>query len=222
MIRLGGLLGIVGLGVATVVVATGCGGSSSTEATSRAAAHTTASTTPPSPTELKAEAAQRKKEAAEAKQREAAARREAAEQRRQEAARRHREAAERQAEEHLGHGLGATASSFNAQNTVGEGPDPPAGVAWYHVLYKDGDRVAAFNINANFSPPMSPHELITLMAAHNLPDDAEVVTEHESCILWRSPTLGRLLGSEYAEGFVEPAGEGKYAELITTTTPECK
>jgi len=60
------------------------------------------------------------------------------------------------------------------------------------------------------------------MSTHNLPDDAEVVTEHASCIVWRSATLGRLLGSEYAEGFVEPTGEGKYAELITTLKPECE
>jgi hypothetical protein len=37
---------------------------------------------------------------------------------------------------------------------------------------------------------------------------------------WRSPTLGRLLGNEYAEGFVEEV-YNKYAELITTSKPEC-
>ena len=95
-------------------------------------------------------------------------------------------------------------------------------MAWYHVLYKDGNRVAAFNINANFSPPMGAHELIFLMAAHNLPDDAHVIAEHNTCIVWQSQTLRQLLGNEDAEGFVEPEGEGKYAELITTEKPECQ
>jgi hypothetical protein len=88
-------------------------------------------------------------------------------------------------------------------------------------VYKIGNRVAAFSINANFTPAMSAHELILLMSSHNLPEDAELVTEHESCIVWRSPTLGRLLGNEYVEGFVEEADD-KYAELITTAKPECE
>ena len=128
--------------------------------------------------------------------------------------------AARRTEAHLGHGLGATEATFNANNTIGHSPHPPAGVAWMHVMYKIGSRVAAFNINANFTPPWSAHELILFMSTHNLPEDAEVVMEHESCIVWRSPTLGRLLGSEYAEGFVEEA-DNKYAELITTLKPEC-
>jgi hypothetical protein len=90
-----------------------------------------------------------------------------------------------------------------------------------HVMYKIGSRVAAFNIKANFTPAMSAHELILLMSIHILPEDAELVTEHESCVVWRSPTLGRLLGNEYAEGFVEEA-DNRYAELITTSKPECE
>lgn len=129
--------------------------------------------------------------------------------------------AARRTEAHLGYGLGATEATFNANNTIGHSPHPPAGVAWMHVMYKIGSRVAAFNINANFTPPWSAHELILLMSTHNLPEDAEVVMEHESCIVWRSPTLGRLLGSEYAEGFVEEA-DNTYAELITTIKPECE
>ncbi len=150
-----------------------------------------------------------------------AARHREAEERSREAARKRREVAVRRADAHLGHGLGATEATFNANNTIGHGPDPPAGVAWMHVLYKIGSRVAAFNINANFTPAMSAHELILLMSIHNLPEDAEPVTEHSSCIVWRSPTLGRLLGNEYAEGFVEEA-DNKYAELITTSKPECE
>jgi hypothetical protein len=152
---------------------------------------------------------------------ERAARREEAEERRREAARKRREEAAQRAEAHLGHGLGATETTFNVNNSIGHGPDPPPGIAWMHVMYKIGSRVAAFNINANFTPAMSAHELILLMSIHNLPEDAEMVTEHESCIVWRSPTLGRLLGSEYAEGFVEEA-DNKYAELITTSKPECE
>ncbi len=214
----------VGIAGVCVLVLAGCGGGGQTTSTTSAtvAAQTTTTVGQPSASDLKVEARQRKKDAAESKKRELLAKREAAERRRREAARHRREAAERRAEEDLGHGLGAKKSKFNAENTIGEGSDPPVGVAWWHVMYTlGGDRVAAFNINVNFDPVPSTHELISLMSVHNLPDDAHVITEHASCIVWRSPTLGRLLGSEYAEGFVEPEGEGKYAELITTMKPEC-
>lgn len=196
----------------------GCGGNGTTT-TSASSASTTS--TQPSASELQAQVKQRKQEAAERKRQELAARREEADERRREAARKRREDAARRAEAHLGHGLGATEAAFNANNTIGHGPDPPPGVAWMHVMYKIGGLVAAFNVNANFTTAMSAHELILLMSIHNLPEDAELVTEHESCIVWRSPTLGRLLGNEYAEGFVEEA-DNKYAELITTSKPECE
>jgi hypothetical protein len=203
--------------LASLLVA-GCGASGTTTNSASPASPASAQ---PSARELQAQAKQRKQEAVERKRRELAARREEAEQRRREAARKRHEEAARRAEAHLGHGLGATEATFNTNNTIGHGPDPPPGVAWMHVLYKVGSRVAAFNINANFTPAMSAHELILLMSMHNLPEDAAVVTERESCIVWQSPTLGRLLGNEYAEGFVEEADNG-YAELITTSKPECK
>jgi hypothetical protein len=204
-----------------VSILAGCGAGQETAASSVTGAKTTASVTEPNPSELQAQAKQRKQEAAERKRRELTTRREEAQEHRREAAHRRREEAARRAEAHLGHGLGATEVTFNANNTIGGGPDPPAGVAWMHVMYKIGSRVAAFNINANFTPAWTARELILFMSAHNLPDDAQIETEHESCIVWRSPTLGRLLGNEYAEGFVAPAGEGRYAELITTSKPEC-
>lgn len=216
-----GLLRALGVAVVVAVLLAGCGGGGTADTSSGAVTHLKASVTQPTPSEGQSQAAQRKKEATRAKRRELRDRRAAAAHRRREAARRHREAAEKLAEEHLGHGLGARKAIFNAENTVGAGPDPPPGVAWYHVLFTIGGRVAAFNIDANFKPAWSAHELITLMAAHNLPEDAQIVTEHESCIVWRSPTLGRLLGNEDAEGFVEPGTPG-YAELITTSEPECE
>jgi hypothetical protein len=76
------------------------------------------------------------------------------------------------------------------------------------------------NDREQLSPAMSARELILFMSIHNLPEDTEMVTEHESCIVWRSPTLGRLLGNEYAEGFVEET-DNKYA-VITISKPECK
>ncbi len=202
--------------LASLIVA-GCGGSGTTTSASPAS---TASAQP-SASELQAQAKQRKQESAERKRQELAARREEAGERRREAERKRREEAARRAEARLGHGLGATEATFNANNTIGHGPGPPPGVAWMHVMYKIGSRVAAFNINANFTPAMTAHELILLMSIHNLPEDAELVMEHESCVVWRSPTLGRLLGNEYAEGFVEEA-DNKYAELITTSKPECE
>ncbi len=145
------------------LLVTGCGGSGTTTSASPAS---TASAQP-SASELQAQAKQRKQEAAERKRQELAARREEAEERRREAARKRREEAARRAEAHLGHGIGATEATFNANNTIGHGPDPPPGVAWMHVMYKIGSRVAAFNINANFTPAMSAHELILLMSIHN-------------------------------------------------------
>lgn len=201
-------------------VLAGCGGGQTTISSSVAGAKASASTTGPRASELQAQAKQRKQEATERKRQEQATRREEVQERRRGVARKRREAAARRAEVHLGHGLGATEATFNANNTIGHGPDPPSGVAWMHIMYKIGSRVAAFNINANFTPAMSAHELILLMSIHNLPEDAELVTEHVSCIVWRSPTLRRLLGNEYAEGFVEEADD-KYAELITTSKPEC-
>lgn len=200
------------------LLVSGCG-RNGTPTTSASPAST--ASTQPSTSGLQAQAKQRKQEAAERKRQELSARREETEERRREAAHKRREEAARRAEAHLRHGLGATEAAFNANNTIGHGPDPPPGVAWMHVMYKIGSRVAAFNINANFTPAMSAHELILLMSIHNLPEDAELVTEHTSCIVWRSPTLGRLLGNEYAEGFVEEADD-KYAELITTSKPECE
>ncbi|MGA8352866.1 MAG: hypothetical protein WB698_01695 [Solirubrobacteraceae bacterium] len=211
-----GYLGLLVLLLASLLVA-GCGGSGTTTSTSL----TSTASAQPSASELQAQAKQHKQEAAERKRQELAARRKEAEERRREAVGKRREETARRAEAHLGHGLGATEATFNANNTIGHGPDPPLGVAWMHVMYKIGSRVAAFNINANFTPAISAHELIFLMSIHNLPEDAELVTEHESCVVWRSPTLGRLLGNEYAEGFVEES-DNKYAELITTSKPECE
>jgi hypothetical protein len=208
--------GLLVLLVASLLVA-GCGGSGTT---TNSASPASAASAQPSASELQAQAKQRKQEAAERKRQELAARREEAKRRKREAARKRREKAARRAEAHLGHGLGATEAAFNANNTIGHGTEPPPGVSWMHVLYKIGGRVAAFNINANFIPAWSPHELILFMSIHNLPEDAEVVTEHEFCIVWRSPTLGSLLGNEYAEGFVEEE-DNSYAELITTPKPEC-
>lgn len=205
-------------GLLACMLVAGCGGSGNTAPSASA---TSTASAQRSESEPQTQATQRKQEAAGRKRQELATIREDAEARRREAVRKRSQEAARRAEAHLGHGLGATEGVFNADNTIGHGPDPPPGVAWMHVMYKIGSRVAAFNINANFTPAMSPHELILLMSIHNLPEDSTLVTEHESCIVWRSPMLGRLLGNEFAEGFVEEADD-KYAELISTSKPECE
>jgi hypothetical protein len=204
--------------LAGLLAVAGCGGSDTTTSSAPRASATSAQ---PSASEHQDQANQRKREAVEQKRQELSAHREEADERERNAARKRREEAGRRAETYLGHGLGATEAAFDANNTIGNGPDPPPGIAWMHVMYKIGIRIAAFNINANFTPAMSAHELIVLMSIHNLPEDAELVTEHESCIVWRSPTLGRVLGNEYAEGFVEATND-QYAELITTSKPECE
>jgi hypothetical protein len=198
------------------IIVSGCGSSTTTTATT-----TTTAPAVPTAAEIKEEkakeAAEKRAAAAEAKK-EA---REAATTKRAEAPKEHVEAAAKKQEEAEGHGLGASKARFDANNSVGEGPDPPEGAAWYHVLVTGaGDRVTAYNINVNFHPAEDARELMLLLAGNDLPRDSEIVTEHSRCIVWRSPLLLHLIGTEYAEAFVEP-NVNNYAEMIAQTKPEC-
>jgi hypothetical protein len=97
-------------------------------------------------------------------------------------------------------GLGATKSAFYAQNPHGKSP-PRLGVAYYTVDRIRAGRVVAFHVEINAKPRFSNRERVTLLAGINLPIDAtETSINRNTCIVWRSAKLKKLIGMAYAAG----------------------
>ena len=116
-------------------------------------------------------------------------------------------------------GLGATVATFYAQNPHGAGT-PPLGLAYYKVDRTRGGRVIAFHVTIHASPPYSSRERIVLLAGINLPADAtETNLNGNTCIVWHSATLKRLIGMAYAAGTTRPGTTT--AQMRAERTPRC-
>ena len=99
-------------------------------------------------------------------------------------------------------GLGSPKSVFEAGNEQAP-PNPAgatAGLAWYTVLSTNAaGRVTAFDTDENVQPPWGDRDRIDQTAGILLPADAiETSLNGNACDVWKSPTLRRLIGMEYA------------------------
>ena len=116
-------------------------------------------------------------------------------------------------------GLGATKAAFYAQNPHGKSP-PPLGLAYYTVDRIRAGRVVAFHVEINARPRFSNRERVTLLAGINLPVDArETSINRNTCIVWRSATLKRLIGVAYAAGTTRPGTQT--AKMRAERSPSC-
>jgi hypothetical protein len=116
-------------------------------------------------------------------------------------------------------GLGASVAAFYAQNPHGTS-SPPLGVAYYRVDRKRNGRVIAYEVQINAQPPFSARERLALLGGINLPADAtETNLNRTHCIVWRSRTLGSLIGMEYAAGTTDSTSN--IAQMRVETRPNC-
>jgi hypothetical protein len=201
--------------LAIVALLAGCGSQTKTMET-----NATAVSAKKSPSELLAEQKQKAHEAAVDARAEAARRRQEAREQQAAHQKEAREAEAKKLEEDAGNGLGVTKATFDANHDVNAGPEPPLGTAVYTVTSTDSaGRVTAYEVNIHASPPFSDRERIVLLSGVSLPNNAEIVRETTTCLDWRSPTLRRLIGTEYAQGSTESGTES--AQMQAVVTPSC-
>jgi hypothetical protein len=92
-------------------------------------------------------------------------------------------------------GLGAKAAAFRAQNP--QGHHPSLGQAFIDIDRTRGGRVIAYHIEVNAKNHWTNRERIALLGGINLPVDAtETNLNGNTCIVWRSATLKRLMGNQ--------------------------
>lgn len=116
-------------------------------------------------------------------------------------------------------GLGATRAAFYTQNPHGKSP-PPLGVAYYTVDSTSAGRVVAFHVEINARPRFSSRERVVLLGGINLPLDATITSINKNtCIVWRSKTLMRLIGIAYAAGTTTPGSVT--AHMRAERSPHC-
>jgi hypothetical protein len=119
-------------------------------------------------------------------------------------------------------GLGSRSAAFTSQHPD-EPPNPSAvhGLDWFTILVTNAQgRVTAFRMDENAEPPEESRERISFARGSDLPSDAEIVEPNtDTCIVWRSPTLRKLVGEQYA---VATTVEGETsAELRAESSPSC-
>jgi hypothetical protein len=81
-------------------------------------------------------------------------------------------------------------------------------------------RVTAYHIVDMSSPLDSNRERLALLAGLGLPRDAvETNLNNDTCLVWRSPMLKKLVGMEYAQTTTSTGSTS--AEAQVTATPHC-
>lgn len=195
----------------------GCGNGATGTTTSSA----TTATVPKqlTPAELKAKAAQeaREKRAAAAQAKREA--REAAAAERVAHAKEAHEAAAKKLEESLGKGLGATKATFESEHNMTAPSQPTPGDSYYRITSMSHGRVSGYEGTIEAEPPFSNRERLVLLAGINLPSGTPSVAEHSTCVVWRSPVLGHVLGTEYAEAATVSGSNS--ATMSAVAHPEC-
>ena len=96
-------------------------------------------------------------------------------------------------------GLGATVAAFYAHNQHGHSP-PFLGTTNATVIATRAGRVTQWRLETNFRPRPSNFERLVLLDGINLPRDARGTRRSSTCMVWRSRTLKKLIGMEYAVG----------------------
>jgi hypothetical protein len=113
-------------------------------------------------------------------------------------------------------GLGATRASFDAAH--GSSADALKPETTYALIVTNAaGRVISYE--ATFPSAMSDIERVNLLGGTALPSGAVVVQETPVCKLWRSATLRRLIGFEFAR--VTTVRETASANIRATDIPSC-
>jgi len=116
-------------------------------------------------------------------------------------------------------GLGAKVAAFYAQNTHGPGA-PGLGSAYYKVDKTLHGRVVAYHVTTNFRPRASNRDRIVLLGGIDLPiDAAEANLNSNTCLVWHSNTLKRLIGMAYAAATTRSGTTT--AQMRAERTPRC-
>jgi hypothetical protein len=116
-------------------------------------------------------------------------------------------------------GLGATVAAFYAGNPHGSGT-PYVGDAYYHVVATRNGRVIAYSVVSNFKPPAGERDRITLLGGIDLPEDAvETNLNSNTCLVWRSRQLSKLIGMQYAAATTTPYSDS--ATMRAESKPHC-
>jgi hypothetical protein len=101
-------------------------------------------------------------------------------------------------------GLGARATSFDANNNGSVGPAGPSpGTAWYEVRGTRRGCVVAYSVQESATPALRPHQMLSLVSRTYLPSDAQLVARGDSCIVWKSPMLKAAVGAPYARAVAD-------------------
>lgn len=121
-------------------------------------------------------------------------------------------------------GLGARASSFDANNNNTTGPaEPTPGPAWYVVTSIAKGCVTAFSLQDERSPPLTAQDLLSLVSHPYLPRDATRIVNGDSCAVWKSVELQRATGKTYATATAaaQLGSDPGRAEIQATSTRDC-
>jgi hypothetical protein len=123
-------------------------------------------------------------------------------------------------------GIGATVSSFYAQNARTSGK-PPIGVAGYRIDDKRAGRVAAYHVVLDVKSKLTDAELRRLVTGRELPVDVKEVQAwqyaeiwHGYCAIYKSRWLGRVLYGPYVVLYVSRADQTAF--VMVSTAPACR
>src|SRR5579884_3940899 len=116
-------------------------------------------------------------------------------------------------------GLGSTVAAFYASNPHGPGA-PGLGLAYYHVVSTKHGRVTAYSVVENVKPRDSTRDRMSLTEGINLPADAVATSlNNNTCEVWRSRKLGKLIGMQYAAATSSPHTTTAYMQA--ESKPRC-
>lgn len=124
-------------------------------------------------------------------------------------------------------GIGASVSAFKSQNPTAGSPPPPSfqdGLAYVEIKATKHGCVSEYTITESTTPTQSSRELLSLVAGINLPDDAQVLANQNSCEIWSSVSLKQATGEPYAIGYVEvpPAGDATgIVDMSVSSSSHC-
>jgi hypothetical protein len=118
-------------------------------------------------------------------------------------------------------GLGATSAAFVAGHDTTAPAQPTPGIAVYTVdATNSAGRVTAYEVEIPATPPFTNRERVVLLDGIDLPADAVGTNLNtNTCIVWRSATLKKLIGFEYAQGTTVTGTTT--AQMQAISSPHC-
>jgi hypothetical protein len=79
--------------------------------------------------------------------------------------------------------------------------------------------VTAYEFHIPAEPAWDDHEKLVGLGGNDLPERSPVVSETTTCMVWHTPDLRPLIGTEYAEGTT--ITEEDTAEMKAVSRPRC-